>query len=183
MGLARKMIRRRRGWDNLREYHWNINITICKIDSLWEFDVWCREPKAGDLWQPGGMGWGERWEGSHLCLWPTHDDVWQRPSQYYNYPSIKINKCIFLESYFCDPSILTSTRGCKKVRRKREFLWKKCCQAKSLFFPWHQTYGKERTTSSLLKPSEKGFRDTFAKLDECFLVCGNILGPYIRRQS
>ena len=31
-------------------------ITICKIDSQWEFAVWHREPKASALQQPGGRG-------------------------------------------------------------------------------------------------------------------------------
>ena len=36
-------------------------------------------------------------EGTHACLWLIHVDVWQNPSQYYNYPPIKINlKNIFL---------------------------------------------------------------------------------------
>ena len=52
----------RRGWDVLGEYHWNIYITVCKIDSLWKFSVWCREPKFGALWQPRGVGWGRRLE-------------------------------------------------------------------------------------------------------------------------
>ena len=26
---------------------WKLNITICKIDSQWEFAVWLREPKQG----------------------------------------------------------------------------------------------------------------------------------------
>ena len=29
----------RRGWDKLKDYHGNIYITICKIDSKWEFAV------------------------------------------------------------------------------------------------------------------------------------------------
>jgi len=33
-----------------------------------------------------------RREGSCVCLWPIHVDVWQRPSQYCNYPPIKMNK-------------------------------------------------------------------------------------------
>ena len=80
---------RRRRWDDLREEHWNIYIAICKIDSQWEFDVWCREPKAGALWQPEGMSWEGRWrgafrrEGTCVCLWPVPVNVWQRPSQCY----------------------------------------------------------------------------------------------------
>ena len=29
----------RRGWEKLREEHGNICVTICKIDSQWEFSV------------------------------------------------------------------------------------------------------------------------------------------------
>ena len=29
----------RRGWDKLKDYHGNIYITICKLDSKWEFAV------------------------------------------------------------------------------------------------------------------------------------------------
>ena len=78
---------RRRGWDYLREQHWNTYITICKTDSQWKSDVWCRAPQASALWQPGGMGWGACWEagsgeGAHISLWSIHADIWQRPSQY-----------------------------------------------------------------------------------------------------
>jgi len=31
-----------------------------------------------------------RW-GAHAYLWLIHVDVWQKPSQYCNYPPIKIN--------------------------------------------------------------------------------------------
>ena len=50
-----------RRWDNLWEQHWNIYITVCKVDSQWEFAVWHREPKASALWQPR-VGWGGRRE-------------------------------------------------------------------------------------------------------------------------
>ena len=53
---------RRRGWDDLREKHWDTYIAIGKIDDQCEFDVWCRAPKASALWQPRGTGWGGRWE-------------------------------------------------------------------------------------------------------------------------
>ena len=52
------------GGDKLKEQHWDIYITICKIDSQWEFAVWCWELKPRDLWRPRGVGWGGRWEGS-----------------------------------------------------------------------------------------------------------------------
>ena len=37
----------------------------------------------------GGGFWRK---GTHVCPWLIHVDVWQRPSQYCNYPPIKINK-------------------------------------------------------------------------------------------
>ena len=39
---------------------------------------------------------GFRRKGTNVCLWLIHVDVWQNPSQYYNYPPIKINKKNFL---------------------------------------------------------------------------------------
>ena len=40
------------------------------------------------------MGEGFRMEGTHVHLWQIHTDVWQKPSQYCNYPPIKINSNI-----------------------------------------------------------------------------------------
>ena len=37
-------------------------ITICKIDSQWEFSVCLRKLK-NCLYPPGRVGWGGRWEG------------------------------------------------------------------------------------------------------------------------
>ena len=51
------------GWDDLREQHWNIYITICETDRQSKFDVWNRALKAGALGQPWGMRCGGRWEG------------------------------------------------------------------------------------------------------------------------
>ena len=38
---------RRWGWEDLREQHWNMYITIYKIDGKCEFDAWSRALKAG----------------------------------------------------------------------------------------------------------------------------------------
>ena len=38
-------------------------ITICKIDSQWEFAVCLRKLKTEALYQLRGVGWGRRWEG------------------------------------------------------------------------------------------------------------------------
>ena len=45
------------GESNMETY-----ITICEVDSQWEFAVWLRN-KTGAPYQPRGMGWGGRWEG------------------------------------------------------------------------------------------------------------------------
>ena len=71
-----------RGWDGLRESHWNIYITLCKIDSQWGFAEWPRELKPGALWQPRGVGWDGKWEGGwrvwgDMCI-PMTNSYWHR---------------------------------------------------------------------------------------------------------
>ena len=44
------------GKSNMETY-----ITICKIDSQWEFAVWLKKLKQR-LYQSRGVGWGGRWE-------------------------------------------------------------------------------------------------------------------------
>ena len=40
----------------------------------------------------GGMGWEVggtvKREGTYVYLWLIHVDIWQKPTQYFNYPSI-----------------------------------------------------------------------------------------------
>ena len=51
--------------------------------------------QTGALWQLRRAGWGGRWEGvlkregNYVYLWLIHVDKWQKPTQYYNYLSIK----------------------------------------------------------------------------------------------
>ena len=33
----------RRGREELRKWHWNIYVSRCKIDTQWEFAIWCRD--------------------------------------------------------------------------------------------------------------------------------------------
>ena len=66
---------------------------ICKLDSQWEFAVWLRELKPGLC--DNLEGWDEvggRFKREDL--WLIHVDVWQRPTQYCDYPSIKIFKIL-----------------------------------------------------------------------------------------
>ena len=86
---ATELCGRRRGWDDMREQHWNMYITICITDDQCKFDAWSRALKAGALGQPRGMGWEGKWKGSlekqdggHTCPWLIHVEVWQKSSQY-----------------------------------------------------------------------------------------------------
>ena len=61
------------GKRNLETY-----ITICKIDSQREFMA--QETQTGALYQPRGVGWGGRWEGSskgraYIYPWLIHVEV------------------------------------------------------------------------------------------------------------
>ena len=49
---------RRCGWEDVREKHCNMYISICKIDGQWKFDAWSRALKADALGQHRGMAWG-----------------------------------------------------------------------------------------------------------------------------
>ena len=78
------------GWERtaLKHIHYHM------WNSQWEFDVQCRELKPRALWQPRGMGWGGRQEGSSRGQdigIPMADSCWcmTKPSQYCNYPPIK----------------------------------------------------------------------------------------------
>ena len=65
------------------ESNMEIYITICKIDSQWEFAICLRTPC-----QPGGVGWGGRWEGGlrgrghRVHLWVIHADIWQKTTKF-----------------------------------------------------------------------------------------------------
>ena len=89
---------RRRGWDDLREQHWNMYITICEIDHQSKFDAWNRALKASALGQPRGVGWGGRREwglgrGTHVHPWLIHVNVWQKPPpQYCKVISLQLKK-------------------------------------------------------------------------------------------
>ena len=54
----------------------------CKMDSQWEFAVWCRELKPGVLWQPRSVGSGGRRKEvqeveTYAYLWLIHVEVRQ----------------------------------------------------------------------------------------------------------
>jgi len=56
------------GESNMETY-----LTVCKIDSLWEFAV-SQGTQTGALCQPRGVVWAGRWEGGsrgreHMCTY------------------------------------------------------------------------------------------------------------------
>ena len=54
-------------WDNLREQHWNIYITICEIDLRSRFDAWDRVLGAGALGWLWKMRWGRGFWMGNIC--------------------------------------------------------------------------------------------------------------------
>ena len=77
---------RRGWWDDLREQHWNMFITICEIDHQPKLHAWSRTLKASALGQPWGIGWGGRWKedsewGTYVHPWLIHVNVWQKSLQ------------------------------------------------------------------------------------------------------
>ena len=63
---------RRQLWDDLREQHCNMYITICEIDHQSKFNAWNRALKAGALGQPEGWdgegGWRRVQDGAHMYI-------------------------------------------------------------------------------------------------------------------
>ena len=60
------------GKSNMETY-----ITICKIDSQWDFAVWLRKPKRGLCINLEGREMGGRFkrEGIYVYLWLIHIEI------------------------------------------------------------------------------------------------------------
>ena len=73
---------RERGWEDLREWHWNMHNIMYETSHQSRFDARYWMLGAGALGQPRGMEWGGRREegsgwGTHVYLWQIHFDIWQ----------------------------------------------------------------------------------------------------------
>ena len=73
---------RRRGWDDLREWHWNMYNIIYEMNRQSRFDGWYWMLMASALGWPRGMVQGGRGErgsgwGTRVYLRRIHIDVWQ----------------------------------------------------------------------------------------------------------
>ena len=65
------------------------HITICKLDSQWEFANDSRNSNLGSVTtQRGGMerevGGRFKRKRTYIYLWLTHASAWQKPTQYCN---------------------------------------------------------------------------------------------------
>ena len=88
---------RRRGWDVLREQHWNKYTIKGETDHQPRLDTWDKCSGLVHWEDPEGMGWRGRREGvsgwgTHVNPWLIHVNVWQKPLQYCNYPPTNKNK-------------------------------------------------------------------------------------------
>ena len=73
---------RRRGWDDLGEWHWNTYNIIYETSRQSRFNARYWMLGAGALGRPRGIVWGGKREegsgwGTHVYLWQIHFDVWQ----------------------------------------------------------------------------------------------------------
>ena len=88
---------RRRGWDDLGEWHWNMYNIIYGTSRQSRFDARYWMLGAGALGRPRGMVWGGRREegsgwGTHVYLWQIHFDIWQNQYNIVNLNKIKFKK-------------------------------------------------------------------------------------------
>ena len=67
---------KRRGWDDLGEWHWNIYNIIYEMNCQSKFDAWYWMLGAEGWYGEGDGRWGSGW-GTRAYLWRIHVDVWQ----------------------------------------------------------------------------------------------------------
>ena len=124
---------RGRGWDDLGEWHWNMNNIIYEMSHQSRFNARYWMLGAGALGWPRGMvrggrrGEGSGW-GTLVYLWWIHFDIWQN-----EYNIVKLKNKIILK---------------KKEREKKSrdtTLPAKVCLVKAMVFPV-VTYGCESWT-------------------------------------
>ena len=73
---------RRRGWEDLGEWHLNMYNIMYETSHQSRFNAWYWMLGAGALGRPRGMVWGGKREegsewGTHVYLWQIHFDIWQ----------------------------------------------------------------------------------------------------------
>ena len=86
---------RRRGWDDLREQHWNMYIIKCETDHQSRLDTW--DKCSGLVHWEDPEGWDGEWGGrgfrmGNTCPWLILVNVWQKPLQYCKVISLQLIK-------------------------------------------------------------------------------------------
>jgi len=89
---------RGRGWDDLREWHWNLYNILCEMNRQSRLAAWYRMLRFGALGWPRGMVWREVGAGFRMqnACTPVADSCWcvAKPIQYCKVISIQLNKFI-----------------------------------------------------------------------------------------
>ena len=89
---------RGRGWDDLREWHWNLYNILCEMNRQSRLAAWYRMLTFGALGWPRGMVWREVAAGFRMrnACTPVADSCWcvAKPIQYCKVISIQLNKFI-----------------------------------------------------------------------------------------
>ena len=135
-------------------------ISICKIDSQWEFPVWCSELTPGTLWQPRGVGGRFKREGTYIYLWLIPIDIWQKPTQYckaiiFQLKQIKKNK-LYIQRV--------------QSKDRKDIYWKVIWTLKKFFKNFHQEMAALEEINAILFSSV--FLELFCDYtNKCVCVC------------
>ena len=140
---------RRRGWGDLREWHWNMYIIIYETDHQSRLDAWDRVLRAGALGWSRGMWWRERWErgsgwGTHVHPWLIHVSVWQKPLQCCKVISLQLNKLIFKKNLLIAFSLLNMLTDALLFWGAPKSLQMVTAAMKLKYTPWKQSYDQPR---------------------------------------
>ena len=154
---------RKRGWDVLREQHWNKYTIKGETDHQPRLDAWDKCSGLVHWEDPERLGGGGRWEGAsgwgtHVNPWLIHTNVWQKPLQYckvISFQLIKINGKKKKKCFLLGRKAMTNQDSILKSRDIT--LPTKVCLVKAMVFP-AAMYGCESWT---IEKQERWRTDAF----------------------